>query len=247
MYPISRFPRSPASITTPHLRHNHDSAPLKRASPSDPSSPHPSLHARSHDGIFLSRRHSPSSIPAPPSVPKCDRPPRRLAPAPPLRHTHARARWPALENPAPRRPPATPLALARHSPWYLPRPLGARPLPPKDPPPGARPPAIHLGTTCSLKGGARCRAKKMFLLPLPAAGRGVVRRLGVKLSWGRGLATRDMTKVRCHGWTQDRLGESCPRATGHAGRVEAAMSPVFAPSCKKVPSKVPSPCRAQPS
>ncbi|KAM5285182.1 cytosol aminopeptidase isoform 2-T2 [Hipposideros larvatus] len=34
----------------------------------------------------------------------------------------------------------------------------------------------------------------MFLLPLPAAGRVVVRRLGVKLSWGRGLATRDMTK-----------------------------------------------------
>ncbi|XP_046512646.1 cytosol aminopeptidase [Equus quagga] len=34
----------------------------------------------------------------------------------------------------------------------------------------------------------------MFLLPLPAAGRVAVRRLGVKRFWGRGLATADMTK-----------------------------------------------------
>uniref|UniRef100_A0A673T014 Cytosol aminopeptidase n=1 Tax=Suricata suricatta TaxID=37032 RepID=A0A673T014_SURSU len=34
----------------------------------------------------------------------------------------------------------------------------------------------------------------MFLLPLPAAGRVVVRRLGVKRVWGRGFAAADMTK-----------------------------------------------------
>lgn len=39
------------------------------------------------------------------------------------------------------------------------------------------------------------RAEKMYLLPLPAAARVALRRLGVRGLWDRGLSTADMTKV----------------------------------------------------
>lgn len=104
---------------------------------------------------------------------------------------------------------------------------GARPDTPEVPPPGARPPSCHV---LSLEGGAVGRAEKMFPLPLPAAARVALRRLGVRRLWDRGLSTADMTKVsgvgspgrprvlpwlRAAGWP----GWSRPRCVGRTHQV----------------------------
>lgn len=142
---------------------------------------------------ILSRSPKPRVPPAPLTVPGRSRPvqgapthpaPRR-APARPSRSPEARTR-PRAESPAPLHLSGS-HARARRPRWTRPQ---ARAVPPC--------------ATCSLEGGARGSAEKMFLLPLPAAGRVALRRLGVSCLRGRSLATADMTKVR---------GGSCSRAT----------------------------------
>lgn len=131
--PFPGFP--PAPLPSPPLTYVLTPTPL----PSTSLVLEPRLFAQPACARACSRSrwHTPESPPRPRIHPSTARPAPWHLPRP------SGARRPALENPAPRCPLATPLVPAWQPPCYLPRPLGARPLPPEAPPPGALPPSRH--------------------------------------------------------------------------------------------------------